>query len=212
MPQHLVKKIKETWDSSTLPLRCPRVTAWQAGWRGFQTFANFFERRLQGGQVHVIFQVSEVWKRVEANDPVLENGCWVTLQSKSESTGSFPSVSMILVGGLWFVFLFGQNLQQTTTKLQIQLVPNTPTQPPSCKSLKAPRAKSVIQTPTPRKGASPFILYKHPSFPQGSSNHPFTVSRGKIPQEKSSFHTSFLGLCLQAFHWEGVRARSSGKK
>ena len=57
--------------------------------------------------MHVIFQVSEVWKRVEANDLVLENACWVTLRSKSESTGSFPSVSMILVGGLWFIFLFG---------------------------------------------------------------------------------------------------------
>lgn len=123
------RNIEETWDSLTMPLRCPHVTAWQAGWRGFQTFSNFFERRLQGGQVHcfvilflaVIFQVSEVWKRGGSNWP----GAWKCLLGDITVKKWINWKLPFSLYGWFMVYVSFWSKPWTTTKLQIQLVPNS---------------------------------------------------------------------------------------
>eukprot|EP00435_Cladocopium_sp_Y103_P039852 s823_g10.t1 len=59
LPRRNLPEHDSTTDSdrcrgpTTVVLVCPKVRSWQAGWRGFQNFARFFELRLQGGQAWV---------------------------------------------------------------------------------------------------------------------------------------------------------------
>eukprot|EP00438_Fugacium_kawagutii_P004799 Skav225655 [mRNA] locus=scaffold4659:92889:96216:- [translate_table: standard] len=50
---------------TTVVLVCPKVAAWQAGWKGFQRFANFFELRLLGGQAGELHSDFEAWVKSE---------------------------------------------------------------------------------------------------------------------------------------------------
>ena len=50
---HCCAGVRGPFVLHTLRLRCPRVQSWQAGWKGFQNFSQFFEKELKGGQAEM---------------------------------------------------------------------------------------------------------------------------------------------------------------